>query len=94
MSLRREIIHQRGEQIMAQGVLGFKYELESSGAGMTALAGLPLYLELASVLKLRDWLDQQVGVRRDGQGWTDAQVGMALIFESSGTLEDLKSWRG
>jgi len=93
MSLQKEIIHQRGEPIMAQGLLGFKYERESQGAGMTALAGLPLYLELASVLKLRDWLDQQVGVRREGQGWTDSQVGMALILLNlaGGTcVEDLK----
>jgi len=78
---------------MAQGLLGFKYEPESSRAGMTALGGLPLYLELASVLKLGQWLDQQVGVRREGQGWTDAQMGMALILLNlaGGTcVEDLK----
>jgi hypothetical protein len=78
---------------MAQGLLGFKYEPESSRVGMTALGGLPLYLELASVLKLGQWLDQQVGVRREGQGWTDAQMGMALILLNlaGGTcVEDLK----
>jgi hypothetical protein len=34
---------------MAQGVLPFKYEAEKNRSGMTALAGLPTYLELASV---------------------------------------------
>ena len=34
---------------MAQGILPFKYELERSEVGMTALAGLPLYLDLAKV---------------------------------------------
>jgi len=29
MSLQKEIIHQRGEAIMAQGLLGFKYERET-----------------------------------------------------------------
>ena len=32
---------------MAQGILPFKYEEEEKTTGMTALAGLPLYLELA-----------------------------------------------
>ena len=31
---------------MAQGLLPFKYELEKKDTGMTALAGLPIYLEL------------------------------------------------
>jgi hypothetical protein len=73
--------------------LGFKYEKERNQAGMTALAGLPLYLELASVLKLRERLDQEVGVRAEGQGWTDSQVGMALIFlnlAGGSCVEDLK----
>ena len=37
---------------MAQGVLPFKYEAEKNRSGMTALAGLPTYLELASVCGL------------------------------------------
>jgi len=37
---------------MAQGVLPFKYELEKKDTGMTALAGLPEYLNLASVMGL------------------------------------------
>jgi hypothetical protein len=31
---------------MAQGVLPFKYEEEKKTTGMTALAGLPVYLDL------------------------------------------------
>jgi len=34
---------------MTQGVLPFKYEEEESRNGMTALAGLPVYLDLAEV---------------------------------------------
>ena len=32
---------------MAQGALPFKYEEQLQGGGMTALAGLPVYLDLA-----------------------------------------------
>ena len=35
---------------MAQGILPFKYETEKSTTGMTALAGLPVYLDLAKAL--------------------------------------------
>ena len=37
---------------MAQGVLPFKYEAEKKTTGMTALAGLPTYLDLAKVIGL------------------------------------------
>ena len=37
---------------MAQGVLPFKYEAEKKTTGMTALAGLPAYLDLAKVIGL------------------------------------------
>ena len=32
---------------MAQGVLAFKYQEQRQSGGMTALAGLPVYLDLA-----------------------------------------------
>ena len=34
---------------MTQGVLPFQYEVRASACGMTALAGLPAYLDLAAV---------------------------------------------
>ena len=37
---------------MTQGLLPFKYEKEESSNGMTALAGLPIYLDLAEVIGL------------------------------------------
>ena len=37
---------------MAQGVLPYKYEKEKTAGGMTSLAGLPVYPDLASVLNL------------------------------------------
>ena len=56
---------------MAQGVFPYKYEGERSDGGMTALAGLPIYLYLASVLGLGDCIQAHVHVRELGQGWTD-----------------------
>ena len=41
---------------MAQGLLPFHYAEETTGSGMTALAGLPLYLELAHAAGLLDSL--------------------------------------
>jgi len=40
--LRQRNYHQRGDTIMAQGALPFKYEEQRQFGGMTALAGLPV----------------------------------------------------
>jgi len=45
MVLANKNYHQRGVTIMAQGVLPFKYKNEKTNTGMTALAGLPVYLD-------------------------------------------------
>lgn len=37
---------------MAQSVLSFQYEEEKGNKGMTALSGLPVYLDLARVIGL------------------------------------------
>jgi len=37
--------HQRGESIMHQGALPYQYEIEGGSSGLTALAGLPVYLD-------------------------------------------------
>ena len=59
---------------MAQGVLPYKYEEERNRGGMTALAGLPIYLDLASVLGVADCIGAHVHVRESDQGWTDEQA--------------------
>ncbi len=64
---------------MPQGVLSYKYEEEKSQTGMTALAGLPVYLDLASVLGLGDHIRTHMQVRI-GQGWTDEQMILSLIL--------------
>ena len=59
---------------MAQGVLLYKYEEERNHAGMTALAGLPIYLDLASGLGVADCIRTHVHVTKSGQEWTDEQA--------------------
>ena len=64
---------------MAQGLLGFQYEGSETG-GATALAGLPVYFELAVVAGLVDSIQARLKVRAHGQGWSDASVVMSLIL--------------
>jgi hypothetical protein len=63
---------------MPQGVLPYKYEEEKSKSGITALAGLPIYLDLASVLKLGESIAKHLHVKV--QGWTDEQIVFSLIL--------------
>ena len=65
---------------MAQGVLPYKYEEERSEGGMTALAGLPIYLDLASVLGVAESIRTHVHVRESGQGWSDEQAILSLML--------------
>lgn len=63
---------------MAQGILPFQYQEHSATSGITALAGLPTYLDLAQAAGLREAIQRHLCVRR--QGWSDAQVIMSLIL--------------
>ena len=65
---------------MTQGVLPFKYEEEKTQSGMTALAGLPIYLDLAKVLGLSKSIQKHIKLRENSQGWTDVQAVMSLIL--------------
>lgn len=65
---------------MGQGVLAFQYQEEAAASGMTALAGLPLYVELAQVAGLPQAIRRHVQARAGGQGWDDAQVILALVL--------------
>jgi hypothetical protein len=64
------------KSILAQTVLPFRYEVETRDGGMTALAGLPLYLELAHAMGLPRLIEAHGGDR----GWTDEQMIMALVL--------------
>jgi len=66
--------------MMAQGILPFKYEFSSDKSGMTALAGLPVFFELAWVLGLVESMEKHVHVRANTQGWTDAEMLTALVL--------------
>ena len=67
--------------MIAQGVLPFRYEAERAAYGMTALAGLPAYVELGVVCGLSDSIRRNMRVWAGRQqGWTDRQVVMALVL--------------
>src|SRR5437588_579223 len=70
--------HQRGEAMMAQGMLGFQYEDDGSAMGMTSLGGLPVYLDLMRASGLVDAIREHVHVAGK-QGWLDVQMVLALI---------------
>ena len=63
---------------MPQGVFPYKYEKEKTTSGMTALAGLPVYLDLASVLNLGESISTHLHAK--AQGWTDERIVMSLIL--------------
>jgi hypothetical protein len=65
---------------MPQGLLPYKYEEEKNGSGMTAVAGLPLYLDLVSALGLADSITTHMHVTKGIQGWSDEQVILSLIL--------------
>ena len=67
---------------MAQGVLPFQYAEEKRSTGMTALAGLPAYLDLAHVAGLRASVERHVKLREGGQGWSDSQMVTSLVLLS------------
>ena len=78
---------------MAQGVLPFQYEQEKNDTGMTALAGLPAYLDLAQVVGLSKSITKHLHVRKDSQGWTDSQVVLPLVLlnlAGGDCVDDLK----
>ncbi len=67
--------------MLKQGVLPFSYECEPIESGMTALAGLPAYLELAAVAGLPASLQRHMeACYLKQQGWTDTQIIMSLIL--------------
>ena len=47
---------------------------------MTALSGLPAYLELLHASGLRESVERHVGLRECGQGWTDNQIVTSLMM--------------
>lgn len=64
---------------MPQEVLPFQYQEEENSTGLTALAGLPTYLEFSQVMGVQSAIKKHLRVRKDSQGWSDVQVVMSLI---------------
>ena len=64
---------------MPQGVLGFQYEAEQSNHGLSALAGLPLYLDPIRKSGLANAIRARLQVA-GSQGWLDLQMVLALLF--------------
>lgn len=78
---------------MTQGVLPFKYEEAETKTGLTALAGLPVYLDLAKVIGLSKSIEKHLEIRKDTQGWSDAQMILSLVLlnlAGGDCVEDLK----
>lgn len=81
MLVRANNYHQRGDFIMAQGVLPYQYEPEKSAKqGLTALGGLPLYMDLAAASGLITSIRKHMQIKSGGQGWSDDQIIMSLIM--------------
>ena len=78
--MNKQSHHQRGAPIMKQGVLPFQYQQENGFPCMTALSGLATYLELIHVSGLKSSIESEVGLRENGQGWTDSQIVNSLIL--------------
>ena len=82
---------------MSQGRLPFQYEEERRESGMTALGGLPVYLDLADMMGMGDAIERHVHVREGGQGWSDRQVVMSLILlnlAGGDCVDDLRVMEG
>lgn len=78
---------------MPQGMLGFQYEGEKGPSGLTGLAGLLLYLDLAQAARLGQSVERHLRLREGKQGWTDTQIVTSLILlnlAGGDCVEDLR----
>jgi len=80
--------------MIKQKGLPYMYEAEKKpSAEVTSLGGLPIYLDLAYVSGLRRSIEKHLRIKRNGQGWTDARIVMALILlnlAGGNHVEDLR----
>lgn len=65
--------------MVAQGVLDFQYENDSSSHGLTSLAGLAVYFDLIKAIGLGAAIRRYV-CAAGGQGWLDIQMVLAVIL--------------
>ena len=65
---------------MARHLAPYQYEVDQKTGGMTALAGLPVFMEFAQRMGLPRLIAHHVRARLGGQGWTDEQLIMAVML--------------
>lgn len=58
----------------------YEYEIEERKSGLTALGGLPIYLELTAATGLLKAIDNHMRIRTGDQGWSDRQIILALLL--------------
>ena len=66
--------------MMAQGELGFKYEMDEQGGGMTGMGGIGPYLDLVCRSGMVRSIERHVKARQGEQGWTDAESVLSLVM--------------
>jgi hypothetical protein len=66
--------------MMTQGELAFKYEADQQGAGMTGMAGIGAYFDLACRSGMVRDIERHVKARKGGQGWTDVETILSLVM--------------
>ena len=65
---------------MAQKALPYEYEIEEGKAGLTAMGGLPAYLDLAWKSGMIQSIDRNLRACAGDQGWTDRQMIISLVL--------------
>ena len=66
--------------MMAQGELGFKYEVEQQGGVLTGMGGVGPYLDLACRSGMVGSIERHVNARQGEQGWTDGEGVLSLVM--------------
>ncbi len=82
---------------MSQGPLPIEYSEVSRSGGATAEAGMLPYLDLIEAAGLRQSMRRRVGLREQGQSWTDDQLltaGVLLNLAGGDSVDDLRVLEG
>ncbi|MAE72007.1 MAG: hypothetical protein CME06_16260 [Gemmatimonadetes bacterium] len=83
--------------MVAEGVLPFAFVPETGKTSLTGLAGLPVYLDLAAVMGLRESIEAHVEMGESGQGWSHSQVVTSLLLlnlAGGDSVDDLRILEG
>lgn len=65
---------------MTQSLLPYQYQAQDKNSGMTALSGLPLFLDLFRASGLFESISRHLCVRSSSQGFTDTQMVTSLLL--------------